>query len=79
MQPHAGVQVVIVRLAGHICHGEVYRRTVGDGHCRGHRENKKRDGYTLQSQQKTELNVSSVVGLCTASFHPSRDAQLIVR
>lgn len=38
MQPHAGVQVMIVRLAGHVRHGEVYCCTVGNGHCKGHRE-----------------------------------------
>lgn len=29
--------IVIVRLAGHVGHGEVYCCAVGDGHCRGHR------------------------------------------
>lgn len=46
MQPHAGVQVMIVGLAGHVRHGEVYRCTVGNGHCKGHREK--------------EINVSTV-------------------
>lgn len=46
MQPHAGVQVMIVGLAGHVRHGEVYCCTVGNGHCKGHREK--------------EINVSTV-------------------
>lgn len=35
MQPHTGVQVLVVGLAGHVGHGEVHHSTVGDGHCRG--------------------------------------------
>lgn len=42
MQPHAGVQVVVVRLTGHVGHGEVDRRAVGDGHC-----NRGADGLAL--------------------------------
>lgn len=78
MQPHTGVQVMIVRLAGHVCHGEVYRCTVGDGHCRGHREDKERSLDSVITT-KTELDVSRVVRLCTVSFLPSRDVQLIVQ
>lgn len=63
MQPHAGVQVVIVGLAGHVCHGEVYRCTVGDGHCRGHRDNKERWLYA-EITLKPKLNVSTVVYDC---------------
>lgn len=67
MQPHAGVQVMIVGLAGHVGHGEVYRSTVGDGHCRGHREKTKRDSYPVITAKK-EFNVSSVVGSSAVSF-----------
>ncbi len=61
MQPHAGVQVVIVGLAGHVGHGEVYHCTVGDGHCGGHTENKDRQSVTA----KTKFNAYSEVRLRT--------------
>lgn len=80
MQPHAGVQVVIVGLAGHVGHGEVYRCTVGDGHCRGHRGNKDRQSGCKSLQHK-EFNVSSVCtrsSVCFSIF-ASGDAQLIER
>lgn len=73
MQPHAGVQVVIVGLAGHVGHGEVYS-TVGDGHCRGHRERerKKKTKQRRDSQAaitaKKEFNVSSAVRLSACLF-----------
>lgn len=81
MQPHAGVQVVIVGLAGHVGHGEVYCRTVGDGHCRGHRENKERWLCFTVITAKKDFNVSTVVRLSTVSFPnlASRDAQLIAK
>lgn len=65
MQPHAGVQVVVVGLAGHVSHGEVYCCTVGDGHCRGQRENKRETVHSAVAAKK-EFNVSGVVGLSAA-------------
>lgn len=67
MQSHTGVQVMIVGLARHVGHGERYRCTVGDGHCRGHRE-------------KKELNVTAFSdrGL-PFPITASRDAQLIAQ
>lgn len=70
MQPHAGVQVVIVGLAGHVGHGEVHRRAVGDGHCRGHREKQREIHYNYWSSVSAEWSFAALA---------SGDAQLIAK
>jgi len=56
VQPHAGVQVMIVGLAGHVGHGEVYRSTVGDGHCRGHGGNRERQLLCNHLQRRSPMS-----------------------
>lgn len=70
MQPHAGVQVMVVGLAGHVSHGEVYCCTVGDGRCRGHRQKPKRDTVNAAVAAKRELRVSRVVRLSAVFLQP---------
>lgn len=65
MHPHAGVQVVVVGLAGHVGHGEVYCGAVGDGHCGGQT---KRHSQEVKRKKKKELSVR--LSAVLPSSHP---------
>lgn len=77
MQPHAGVQVVIVGLAGHVGHGEVYHRAVGDGHCRGHRHTKTDGQAANHCKDGLQCQHDRLRTVCIFLIFASRDAQLI--
>lgn len=63
MQPHTGVQVVVIWLTGHVGHGEVYRCAVGDGHCN---RTTGRLALELESQRVSRAASSSQIHVCAS-------------